>query len=302
MLPSSCSFCDHANPAGAKYCNECGSPLHLMLCKCGAVNNVTDARCHGCGADVSGPHTPAPSIPLGAQLRDVDEELLRAYERQLEAPPAEQVTPPEPQFGGDAPALEPDFSEFEQQPQVQVSSPGGPNATAAASPAGNPAKDRHDRRHGYMAAALVLAIVAAAAAGVASYDRYAPWLARSAGTPRAPVADAASPGPAVTASTEAATASPRPEMASTPMPPEASGMDAPTTSPALRDVEEAGSLPAAPIASTSPAADVPIESRAAGDVGAPSTRASAPPVPDPRCPPAVAAMALCERMAHADRR
>lgn len=302
MLPSRCFFCDHDNPAGAKYCNECGSPLHLIPCKCGAVNNVTDACCHRCGADVSGPRTPAPSMPLEAQVENVDLELVRVFERQLEEPAAEQVTPPKPQCVGDAPAPEPHFAELEQQPQVQVSSPGGPNATAAAPLAGNPAKDRHDRRHGYMAAALVLAIVAAAAAGVVSYDRYAPWLARSAGAPRAPVADAPSPGTAVTASPEAATASPRPEVASTPTPPQPSRIDAPTTSPAERDVEKAGSLPAAPSASTSPAAGGPIESRAAGGVGAPSTPTSAPPVPDPRCPPAVAAMALCERMAHADRR
>ncbi len=70
----------------------------------------------------------------------------------------------------DAPAPEPHFAEFEQQPQVQMSAPGSPNATAAAPFAGNPAKDRQGRRHGYMAAALVLAIVAAAAAAVVSYD------------------------------------------------------------------------------------------------------------------------------------
>src|SRR5215471_9532148 len=31
-----CRFCDHYNPAGAKFCNDCGSPLHLKPCEqCG---------------------------------------------------------------------------------------------------------------------------------------------------------------------------------------------------------------------------------------------------------------------------
>jgi len=33
LMPAiTCLFCDHANPAGAKYCNECGSALHLKPC------------------------------------------------------------------------------------------------------------------------------------------------------------------------------------------------------------------------------------------------------------------------------
>ena len=271
MLPLSCSFCNHANPAGSKYCNECGSPLHLVVCKCGAVNNVTDERCYRCGESVSAPRAPAPSNPPEAPFGNVDERL-RELERQFEAPSAEPDTRHEPRFAGDGPAPALRFVELEQ-PQVRIPSPGSPN--------------RGGRRDGYMAAALVVVIVAAAAAGVVSYDRYAPWLAPQTGTPPAPVAAAPSPGTAATASTEAA---------------EPSRIDAPTTSPAERDVEEAGSLPTSPLASTSRAADAPIESRAADDVGEPAAPASAPPVPDPPCPPAVAAMALCERMAHADRR
>jgi hypothetical protein len=281
MPPVSCSFCDHKNPAGSKYCNECGSPLHLMPCRCGAVNNVTDTHCYRCGAALSGPRTPAPSIPPEAQPGDVDEELLRVLERQLEAPPAEHAAQREPRFDGNAPAPPLHFVELEQ-PQAPMSSPGSPSGTPAF--AGNPPERRPGRRHGYTAAALVLAIVAAAA-GVAAYDRYAPWPAFWSGAPRGPAAAAPSPANTVTAGTEAAVPSPRPEVASTP-PPDPSRVDAPTTSPTARDVEPAA----------------PIESRPAAGVAAPATPAVAPPASDPRCPPAVAAMALCERIAHADRR
>lgn len=52
MLPSLCPFCDAANPADAKFCNACGSPLHLKPCKkCGAVTEAAATRCGVCGSD-----------------------------------------------------------------------------------------------------------------------------------------------------------------------------------------------------------------------------------------------------------
>ena len=49
-----CAFCDHRNPAGAKFCNECASPLHLKPCsKCDAVNHQTATNCYKCGAACS---------------------------------------------------------------------------------------------------------------------------------------------------------------------------------------------------------------------------------------------------------
>jgi hypothetical protein len=51
MPPSSCLFCSHANPAGSKFCNECGSPLHLNPCpECAAINDHEAPKCHQCGA------------------------------------------------------------------------------------------------------------------------------------------------------------------------------------------------------------------------------------------------------------
>ena len=46
-----CHFCAHDNPAGSKYCNDCGSPLDLKPCPgCEAMNHVSAERCYQCGA------------------------------------------------------------------------------------------------------------------------------------------------------------------------------------------------------------------------------------------------------------
>jgi len=47
-----CSFCDHHARAGAKFCDACGSPLHLKPCnQCDAVNDQAAAGCYKCGAE-----------------------------------------------------------------------------------------------------------------------------------------------------------------------------------------------------------------------------------------------------------
>ncbi len=51
-----CPFCDHNNGASAKFCNECGSPLHLQPCgHCSAINHRSDACCYHCGAALADP-------------------------------------------------------------------------------------------------------------------------------------------------------------------------------------------------------------------------------------------------------
>ncbi len=50
-LPFNCPFCAHDNPRGARFCNECGSPLHLAPCAhCDAVNDIDMRACYRCGA------------------------------------------------------------------------------------------------------------------------------------------------------------------------------------------------------------------------------------------------------------
>ena len=46
-----CPFCEHHNPAGAYFCNDCGSPLQLKPCnQCHAVNHQAATNCYKCGA------------------------------------------------------------------------------------------------------------------------------------------------------------------------------------------------------------------------------------------------------------
>jgi hypothetical protein len=45
-----CAFCGHRNPAGARFCNDCASPLELKPCKqCDGVNDHAATSCHHCG-------------------------------------------------------------------------------------------------------------------------------------------------------------------------------------------------------------------------------------------------------------
>ena len=78
-----CRFCDRHNPAGARFCNDCGSPLHLKPCnQCGAVNHQAATNCYKCGAECPAlfttpeatPVLPAadPTTPAWATPGDVD--------------------------------------------------------------------------------------------------------------------------------------------------------------------------------------------------------------------------------------
>ena len=58
-----CSFCDHRNPAGARFCNDCASPLQLKPCKrCDAVNHASATACYRCGANYPAPQKPDPVL------------------------------------------------------------------------------------------------------------------------------------------------------------------------------------------------------------------------------------------------
>lgn len=63
MLATQCSFCLHENTPGARYCAECGSPMHLKVCpntQCGKVSDVNATVCEFCGE-------PFPRITLVAK-------------------------------------------------------------------------------------------------------------------------------------------------------------------------------------------------------------------------------------------
>lgn len=72
--PLQCLFCKHINPAGASFCNDCGSQLNLQPCgQCGAIDDRAAKHCYKCGADFTLPAAPgleapfAPAIP-GTEL------------------------------------------------------------------------------------------------------------------------------------------------------------------------------------------------------------------------------------------
>lgn len=87
MFAIQCSFCQHENVPGARFCAECGSPLHLRVCPnpdCGKVSDVNATRCEHCG-------TVLPKITLaepGARTGDATPAAAPA----LESQPAKKST------------------------------------------------------------------------------------------------------------------------------------------------------------------------------------------------------------------
>jgi hypothetical protein len=51
MFLQVCPVCEHRNPRGSRFCNECGSPLQLRFCpECHAAEDVMSLECRSCGA------------------------------------------------------------------------------------------------------------------------------------------------------------------------------------------------------------------------------------------------------------
>ena len=60
-----CPFCDRRNQVAAKFCNDCGSPLHLKPCnQCDAVNHQAATNCHQCGAEYRALFTTPEATPV----------------------------------------------------------------------------------------------------------------------------------------------------------------------------------------------------------------------------------------------
>jgi len=50
MFLQICPVCEHRNPRGSRFCNECGSPLQLRFCPaCHAAEDVMSLQCSSCG-------------------------------------------------------------------------------------------------------------------------------------------------------------------------------------------------------------------------------------------------------------
>ena len=88
--PLQCLFCNHLNPAGASFCNDCGSQMHLQPCdRCGAINKRTARNCYKCDAGFTLPAAPEPdSAPQDAGI-----EKLRTSAPVDATPPAPESAP-----------------------------------------------------------------------------------------------------------------------------------------------------------------------------------------------------------------
>ncbi len=114
MPPPDCPFCERENPAGAKFCNACGSPLHLTPCgDCGAVNNLADPQCWRCGGLLLALDPPPP---------------VERVERELAVPEQLQLLPTQPlsteqEIEQELVALEQEVQALERAPKSAEASP-----------------------------------------------------------------------------------------------------------------------------------------------------------------------------------
>jgi len=338
MLPSDCPFCHHKNPAGAKFCNECGSPLNLAPCKrCGAINNMMDAECQRCGAILVRPGSSAEPAQAEAEFArsggepstlDQDLALIEQGLRELGEAPASPTLPdgaavvhvkqgaPELAKVPEGSAL-PDnatvvrgeqsprelaqlrvdsaFPESAAVAQVEQTSEKSGRNRGAESPFAGPGKPPLGRRvdaRWQELLAIAMFVVAIAGGGYFSYrlaalpvrETLMPWLGwLRLDAPAEPRAASDAP-PVVAPDGPTAKPSPPPAVAAQAAPRAAS--DAPSAV-APGEVAATGPAPRAIVAPQEPgiARDVP----AAPAAGPAPTGA-----PQPACPPAVAAMSLCD--------
>src|SRR5262245_28258229 len=54
-----CPRCRHENPAGVKFCGECGAKLDAPCPHCGSENPPANRFCHGCGTPMRAGTAPA---------------------------------------------------------------------------------------------------------------------------------------------------------------------------------------------------------------------------------------------------
>ena len=82
MTTNPCRFCNHGNPADAKFCSACGGQLNLAQCpQCGAVNDVVAATCYHCKSPMHGQEQEAPAS--AARAARISEPASRQNSRML---------------------------------------------------------------------------------------------------------------------------------------------------------------------------------------------------------------------------
>ena len=68
-----CTSCQHDNPAGAKFCNACGSKLAAVCLQCGHVNPAGSRFCNECGT------------LLTAEVRSSESEVQESRESRVQS-------------------------------------------------------------------------------------------------------------------------------------------------------------------------------------------------------------------------
>ena len=104
-MPSlSCRFCRHANPPGAKFCNECGSPLHLRPCShCEAVTDASAGTCHQCGAAFDAEDAPSiVAVSAHAATSEARSALPETHGDRMPPAPRDSATRPRISVRSDA--------------------------------------------------------------------------------------------------------------------------------------------------------------------------------------------------------
>lgn len=359
MQSVECPFCNHANPAGAKFCNECGSPLHFAPCKqCDAVNHVNDTQCYRCGALLTSPPTQAEAAHFGPgtegpaapgdrfelQIDRLEHELGQIGEEYGEEPGA---IAPEPEGldearepAGEKPgAIEHTLGPLDFVPAASGQEAHGPASERPDSSAlesraldmlsGANRKARHYSRAAasrsipqarllfsevadtprtrwprYFAGACGVLLVLGIAVGGYHYyrDKLSPDLVLVERGER--VKDAPSRDLRTGEMRPSSVASRPPLLKDVPESARAGPLEPvpPVKAIAARNGDEAPKpVPAPPAPSAAPDADSTTAYPAKGAAAAPATDSASVAEPESRCPPAVAAIALCDWIAHADR-
>ena len=294
--PHHCLFCNRLNPAGATFCNECGTQLSLQPCsRCGAANDRAATNCHQCQFELT---LPAPATKPDAEpAPPLAERFINSYDRPVRhnldpgsspdaTRPADLVVAPRvseaaplwrrPHNEGALPTASPEMDEtlnlwhrLQNHGSEPVTSAGA-RATTGAS-----------RRKLYVSGFVVLLAVAAAGTGYYLYTAQPAQLAQQQG--RSPATSAQSsvssvpkpPEPLSPTVATRAAPSARPTGSAPEPPANARLADAPTAPPlraGSNNGESARPLP-------TPNAAIPTRQEA--------PRFSA-------CPPAVATLGLCE--------
>lgn len=66
-----CSKCGSDNPAGKKFCGDCGAPLENRCVKCGAENSPGKRFCADCGTPLRPRNATAQSPPSSLGMADI---------------------------------------------------------------------------------------------------------------------------------------------------------------------------------------------------------------------------------------